>query len=457
MSVVAYGQYSNHKILGTDQLQPILHSQASKARLEREESIYSSNHEVSDEEPGISKSQILFDVIKQLKSGHDLFRISLPAALLTPESMLEYMTPFVTPNDYILTINEVQDPARRFIRVVQWWLSNLTKTPKKGILHSKPYNPILGEVFRCKFIHKDSVSHYVAEQVCHHPPITSLYMSNTPKKFSINATLKPKSKFHGNSASTLIEGDIEMNLHHFGERYVVEFPTVLARGLIWSTQCVEIYDHMKISCAQTGYSADINFLSKSDNALKGDIFFGNSKNKVYTIAGAITGVVTLKSCTGKGEQTVLLNAANVPKVLRYVAPVKDQMTIESRRVWHTLTHAIKTRDYVQANMLKNDVEHEQREIRKNKEHIGEQVWKERYFRLVDKEKWVYEFYTPCGQPVPELEDKPLWKPTEGEIQFIKKHCPGHPLLAAAAQQQQQTNGNDNDKEQALLDTTSDLD
>ena len=55
----------------------------------------------------------------------------------------------------------------------------------QGILHSKPYNPILGEVFRCKYIHKDSKTTFLAEQVCHHPPITAVHMANSQKGFSL--------------------------------------------------------------------------------------------------------------------------------------------------------------------------------------------------------------------------------------------------------------------------------
>ena len=76
------------------------------------------------------------------------------------------------------------------------------------------------------------------------------------------ATLQPKSKFHGNSASTIIDGDVSLMLHNFDEVYTVNFPTVLARGLIWSTQCLEVYDRMTITCEKSGYRADLNFPTK---------------------------------------------------------------------------------------------------------------------------------------------------------------------------------------------------
>lgn len=53
-------------------------------------------------EKGISRGSILMDVVKQLRTGADLFRISLPSALLAPISMLEYISYFIRPQSYIL-------------------------------------------------------------------------------------------------------------------------------------------------------------------------------------------------------------------------------------------------------------------------------------------------------------------------------------------------------------------
>lgn len=53
--------------------------------------------------------------------------------------------------------------------VVKWYLSGLYKKPK-GL--KKPYNPILGETFRCYWLHPNgSKTFYVSEQVSHHPPV----------------------------------------------------------------------------------------------------------------------------------------------------------------------------------------------------------------------------------------------------------------------------------------------
>jgi hypothetical protein len=148
------------------------------------------------------------------------------------------------------------------LAVVKWWISNMVHIPKKGILGAKPYNAILGEVFGAKFIHKDSKTLYLAEQVSHHPPISAVYMTNRKKNFVLKGVLKPKSKFHGNSASTLLDGEIIFQLLNLKEQYIVVFPHVVAKGLIWGQQGLEMNDFLKIRCPKTNFSAKIEFLVK---------------------------------------------------------------------------------------------------------------------------------------------------------------------------------------------------
>lgn len=68
-------------------------------------------------------------------------------------------------NNTIVCCRAVQedDPFNRMKEVVKWYLSGFYKKPK-GL--KKPYNPILGETFRCYWKHPNgSRTYYVAEQV----------------------------------------------------------------------------------------------------------------------------------------------------------------------------------------------------------------------------------------------------------------------------------------------------
>ncbi len=59
----------------------------------------------------------------------------------------------------------MEDPFKRMVAVTRFYLSGFYKKPV-GL--KKPYNPILGERFRCYWLHNDpdkSKTFYVAEQV----------------------------------------------------------------------------------------------------------------------------------------------------------------------------------------------------------------------------------------------------------------------------------------------------
>lgn len=79
---------------------PTSNQEELQKRFEEEERVY---HEpLSFKEEGHSRTQILYDLIRQLRNGGDLYRISVPSSLLAPLSMLEYISNVATPHDFLL-------------------------------------------------------------------------------------------------------------------------------------------------------------------------------------------------------------------------------------------------------------------------------------------------------------------------------------------------------------------
>jgi hypothetical protein len=71
----------------------------------------------------------------------------------------------------------------------------------------KPLNPILGETFNCYWDYQDGTrGYYISEQTSHHPPKSSYFFMAPEHHIRIDGTLKPRSKFLGNSAASLMEG-----------------------------------------------------------------------------------------------------------------------------------------------------------------------------------------------------------------------------------------------------------
>lgn len=121
------------------------------------------------------------------------------------------------------------------------------------------YNPVIGEFFRCRYDYPDgTVAYYVAEQVSHHPPISAWCAfvlplspspnahSNEPKlapryftspenKLDICGEVRPKSKFLGNSAATIMEGASRVTFldRQSDGEYVIGMPNMYARGILF--------------------------------------------------------------------------------------------------------------------------------------------------------------------------------------------------------------------------------
>jgi hypothetical protein len=98
----------------------------------------------------------------------------------------------------------------------------------------KPYNPVLGEFFRCRYEFQDgSEAAYIAEQVSHHPPISAYHYANPRHGILIDGEARPKSRFLGNSAGTIMCGYSRLTFtKHHNETYEISNPNVYARGVL---------------------------------------------------------------------------------------------------------------------------------------------------------------------------------------------------------------------------------
>jgi hypothetical protein len=68
-------------------------------------------------------------------------------------------------------------------------------------------NPILGEIFTCYWdFDNHKRAYYISEQTSHHPPKSSYFYLAPDYHIRIDGTLKPRSRFLGNSAASLMEG-----------------------------------------------------------------------------------------------------------------------------------------------------------------------------------------------------------------------------------------------------------
>lgn len=121
------------------------------------------------EELADEHKSLIWYLVKQVRPGMDLSKVVLPTFILEPRSFLDKLTDSYYHVDILSRAVLEDDAFTRMKTVVKWYLSGLYKKPK-GL--KKPYNPILGETFRCYWKHlSGSKTFYIAEQVSHHPPV----------------------------------------------------------------------------------------------------------------------------------------------------------------------------------------------------------------------------------------------------------------------------------------------
>ncbi|KAJ3037275.1 hypothetical protein HDV00_001840 [Rhizophlyctis rosea] len=340
--------------------------------------------EVLDDEP----KSILLGIISQLKKGGDLSRITLPTFVLEPRSMCERITDFMSHPDLIMSTPQKQDPVGRFIDVIRYFLSGWHIKPK-GV--KKPYNPVLGEFFRCRWRLPDGTeAFYISEQVSHHPPASAYFYASPAADVYIEGDIEPKSKFLGNSAATIMQGNsvITFPRSHPGEEYFVTMPNVYARGILFGSMYMELGDAVTIRCPKNDLIAEIDFKTKgyfsgSYNSIAGKIKSESSGQELYQLSGKWTDAMYIQR--GKAEKQVLFDSSKETISPKIVAPEAEQEEFESRRLWSKVTKGLTTRNLDFATMEKTAIEDNQRAIVKERAASGTQ-WELRFF-VQDGEGW----------------------------------------------------------------------
>ncbi|KAK1229554.1 Oxysterol-binding protein OBPa [Marasmius sp. AFHP31] len=359
----------------------------SKAAAPREEEKAPSDTEpddtsILDENEG----SVIASLISQLRVGMDLSRVTFPTFVLEPRSMLERITDFMSHPDLIFGAEEFDDPEERFLRVLQYYLAGWHIKPK-GV--KKPYNPVLGEFFRCRYDYQNGTQgFYIAEQVSHHPPVSAFFYISPANRVSILGELRPKSRFLGNSVSTTMEGENRVTLLGKPEdgEYVITMPNMYARGILFGKMVLELGDTCIAKNEKHGISCDLEFKTKgffsgTYNAIAGRV--KRQSTDVGEVTGRWSHVMDYRNIKS-GQKRVLFDAVKDGQNVcpKWVAPEEEQEPNESRRLWLKLTQAIATKDMEAATEAKSAVEDAQREQRRKMEESGKKHVP-RFFELKD--------------------------------------------------------------------------
>jgi len=325
----------------------------------------------------------------------DLSKVVLPTFILEPRSFLDKLTDSYYHVDILSNAVLEDDAFTRMKSVVKWYLSGLYKKPK-GL--KKPYNPILGETFRCYWVHPNgSKTFYLAEQVSHHPPVSAFFVTNRQEGFSITASILAKSKFYGNSTSAILDGVAVLTLLPRGEDYILTIPYAHCKGILMGTLCMELGGKVYIDCEKTGYRTELDFklkpfLGGADqiNCISGRLKLG--KETLATLEGYWDGVSKIKD-RRTGEEQILWNPTSVirkTRLRRYTVSIEHQGEFESERLWQHVSAAITRDDMNTATEEKTSLEEAQRARSKERKAKCEEWFPKHFQQDLKTGQWVYK-------------------------------------------------------------------
>ncbi|KAK9301107.1 hypothetical protein QLX08_006439 [Tetragonisca angustula] len=339
------------------------------------------------------KSLIWF-LMKQVRPGMDLSKVVLPTFILEPRSFLEKLADSYYHADLLSQAVVEDDAFTRMKGVVKWYLSGFYKKPQ-GL--KKPYNPLLGETFRCYWQHPNgSRTFYIAEQLSHHPPISGFYVTNRQDGFTISATIIAKSKFYGNSTSAVLDGVAILTMLPRGEDYTMTIPYAHCKGILMGTLSMELGGKVHINCEKTGYHTELEFKLKpflggaeQMNQVVGAIRLG--KETLATISGYWDGQILITDKRTRQENVFFNPTSEIRKnrLKKYTVPLEHQGPWESEKLWIDVTQAINRDDQVAATEAKTQLEEAQRERAKERKIKGQEWIPKHFVQDIITGNWVY--------------------------------------------------------------------
>jgi len=336
----------------------------------------------------INLFQVLRSFVSQLKPGQDLTKISLPAEICYPYTMLEViayreLAPVCVLND----IDKQTEPLQRFLVVLKFLLSTI----REETFEKKPYNSVLGET-HIAWVEDEqgNRTEFIGEQVSHHPPISAFIVRNNKYKFEITGNISFGVRFGGNSVSVTTSGAVFVT--HNNETYEMTkcLPDMVIRNVVFGKKYIMWEGDITVSCPSSGYTALISFREERnrENALKGIVSHVDANEPVMTLFGRCGSKIYIETLDKKEPQLFFDIETVAFSNLQYL-PFDQLEPLSSVKVWAKVNKHIVENDIPSADREKKIVEQEQRkriQERKEQNLLNEG----KYFKLNEDGTWFFK-------------------------------------------------------------------
>ena len=327
-------------------------------------------------EIGSGKLDILVSLARQVKPNQPLSRIVIPPFVNYPKSFLDKLQDMFYRVDLIAEMTRAESPRDRMELFAKFmlWLNNFHPTREM----KKYYNSVLGEKSRCYFQHPNgSRTHFIAEEVTHHPPASAIYCVNKQEGFSIRVLMEFEVRFQVYYVRSNIKGGVEVTLHNLNEKYTASFPDLIVNNIFLGQFRIDFEGPLTLSCKQTGYRCQIDFKTRwtpwgresQFHRIKAKLY-DNEDTEVLQAEGHWNSTVYTKAQNGKSQ--LFWKADKSAMLDKYIVHTSDLDEYESSRLWCGLTEALLRGDDEEAIIQKTLVEQAQRDLRALRAQMGEE-------------------------------------------------------------------------------------
>lgn len=315
---------------------------------------------------GLAVARQALRMARRLRPGTDLTRASLPISLFAPESALTLVgRRLALAAPLAAAVGMLETPRARFFAALACRLSMYDPC---GPSLKKPFNPVSCEVheLQVEWGNKERAGRFLAEQVCHHPPVTAFHAAAPNAELRGVMSAVPRWHRSGRCDIDLSESAWELALQgdHHGEIY-----TSTLSSLVWRFFPVLGADYssgvVPFVCERTGWRASFANVGScltpwSRRRLAGHVT--GPAGEEFVLRGTYSGRVELEE-RGGGVTVLLFDARDPPTISCTVVDAGNSLS--STSVWGACSAALARGDYASARRIKREIEASERKRRRS--------------------------------------------------------------------------------------------
>lgn len=222
--------------------------------------------------------------------------VTLPVIIFEPMTTLQKMAELMEYSHLLDLADQCEDPHMKMVYACTWAVSVYPAYQRTW----KPFNPILGETY--EMVKHNGIT-FLAEQVSHHPPMSSAHAEN--EHFSYDITSKLRTKFLGNSVDIYPVGRTRVLLKKSNMVLDLVPPPTIVHNLIFGRTWIDSPGDMVMSNLTTGdkvilYFQPCGWFGKGRYEVDGYVYNKDEEPKIL-ITGKWNSSLSCQPCDLEGE------------------------------------------------------------------------------------------------------------------------------------------------------------